>query len=214
MKTRDKILQASLALFNERGERNVTTNHIAAHLGISPGNLYYHFRNKEDIIHSIFGQYVEHLETAFAPRDQGPITLEVLMSYLDGVFYTMWEFRFFYASLPDILARNPELHQEYYEVQQRLAERVIAILKSLREEGIFAIDDEALPYLAHTIKILVTFWISYQTTQAVEARITRPVIYQGVLKVIFLIKPYLTEAARDTIARLEDHYKKMASRLR
>lgn len=213
MKTRDKILNASLALFNEKGERNVTTNHIAAHLGISPGNLYYHFRNKEDIVHAIFGEYVRHLETAFTPHDDGP-TLDVLMSYLDGVFYTMWEFRFFYASLPDILARNPALHQEYFEVQQQLAERVIAILRSLKDEAILIIDDQDLPDLAHTVKIMVTFWISYQTTQAVEAAITRPVIYQGVLKVLFLIRPYLAPQARETIARLEDHYQRLAQRTR
>ncbi|HFH3479332.1 TetR/AcrR family transcriptional regulator, partial [Pseudomonas putida] len=38
--TRDRILQASLHLFNTQGERNITTNHIASHLGMSPGNLY------------------------------------------------------------------------------------------------------------------------------------------------------------------------------
>ena len=65
MKTRDRIIMAALELFNERGESNVTTNHIAAHLGISPGNLYYHFRNKEEIIHSIFDEYASDLRTRF-----------------------------------------------------------------------------------------------------------------------------------------------------
>src|SRR5690606_39711851 len=56
-KTRDRIVLESLALFNIQGERNVTTNHIAAHLGMSPGNLYYHFRNKQEIIAELFGLY-------------------------------------------------------------------------------------------------------------------------------------------------------------
>ena len=56
-KTKDRILQISLQLFNERGERLVTTNHIAAELGISTGNLYYHFRNKQEIIKELAQQY-------------------------------------------------------------------------------------------------------------------------------------------------------------
>lgn len=57
MKTRDRILEASLQLFNEQGERLVTTNHIAQHMGMSPGNLYYHFRNKQQIIAELFSHY-------------------------------------------------------------------------------------------------------------------------------------------------------------
>ncbi|MBO0217341.1 helix-turn-helix transcriptional regulator, partial [Vibrio sp. Vb2880] len=54
MKTRDKIVYAALELFNQHGERNITTNHIADHIEISPGNLYYHFRNKQEILREIF----------------------------------------------------------------------------------------------------------------------------------------------------------------
>ena len=78
MKTRDKILLSSLDLFNERGERNVTTNHIAAHLAISPGNLYYHFRNKSDIIYEIFLEYEKLVDFYLDIPENRPITLDDL----------------------------------------------------------------------------------------------------------------------------------------
>ena len=58
-------------LFNEQGERKVSTNHIAAALSMSPGNLYYHFRNKDEIIFELFSRYeAETLSMLMAPEDR------------------------------------------------------------------------------------------------------------------------------------------------
>ena len=73
-KTKDRILQISLQLFNERGERSVTTNHIAAELGISPGNLYYHFRNKQEIIKELALQYQKETLEMLALPPERPLT--------------------------------------------------------------------------------------------------------------------------------------------
>jgi AcrR family transcriptional regulator len=210
MKTKDRIIQASLELFNKHGERAMTTNHIAAHLGMSPGNLYYHFRNKEDIIRRIFREYVDHIDRSFQPREDGNVSLEVMMTYLDEIFESMWRFRFFYSNLPELLSRDPELQSQYLPLQEKLARRVIGILSMLKQAGALKIEEHDLEDLAHTVKIVVTFWISYQTTQAPDKKITRATIYHGVLKVLFILKPYFADNYLPAMERLQRHYRKLA----
>ena len=98
MKTKDRIIHAAIELFNQRGEQNVTTNHIAADLGMSPGNLYYHFRNKEDIIQAIFELYAQELETLFAlkeePSPESIGSLQTSLTYLERILYLIWRYRF------------------------------------------------------------------------------------------------------------------------
>lgn len=208
MKTKDKIIQGSIELFNLQGERNVTTNHIAAHIGISPGNLYYHYSNKDDIIRSIYKLYEKNLDQMFQPQEDDSKGMDEMMFYLDRVFYSMWQFRFFYANLPDILARDDELHQRYLVAQKRLYSRIIAILHEIRAQGFITLDDDMVEDLAHTLKLVVTFWISYQHTQT-QQEITRSTISQGVLKVIGIFKGYLTPSGLEYVSELEKDYIKM-----
>ncbi len=207
MKTRDKIIQASIELFNEHGERNVTTNHIAAHLGISPGNLYYHFRNKEDIILSIYDEYARNLLLETFPKVSPEIkSLDAIIMYMDAVFQMMMKFRFFYSNLPVLLDKNPNLREKYVEVQHSIADRVSQLLLSLRETKIIDFDDSELPDIVSILRLVNTFWLSFYQTQNINVEITDAVFYQGVLKILVILKPYTTKEAMPEFNKAREMY--------
>jgi AcrR family transcriptional regulator len=207
MKTRDKIIQASISLFNEQGERNVTTNHIAAHLSISPGNLYYHFRNKEDIILSIYEEYAGNLLLETFPKVSSKIKpLDTLLLYMDAVFQMTMKFRFFYSNLPVLLDKNPSLREKYVEVQHAIAERVSRLLLSLRAENIIVFEDEELADMVSILRLINTFWLSFYQTQNIVNEINDSVFYQGVLKILVILRPYTTSTALPDLLQARDMY--------
>ncbi|MDO6685722.1 MULTISPECIES: TetR/AcrR family transcriptional regulator [unclassified Agarivorans] len=212
MKTKDKIIHTSLQLFNERGERQITTNHIAAELGISPGNLYYHFGNKQEIIRSIFQLYVEQLENSFRPHADQLLSLDHLTQYLDASFELMWRFRFMYANLLELLARDPELETQYQNMQLELSNWSRDILLQLKESRFINGDDATMAELADSVKFIIGAWIGYQSAQLKGGEITKPRLYQGVLKILFTLRPYFTEESMSIYQRLYDHYVKCAER--
>ena len=107
MKTRDRILHTSLALFNEEGEEQTTTIDIANEMDISPGNLYYHFKGKDEIIRELFQQYELALGDTLTAPIENPLnpdrsTVEYNWFFLHVVLEEMYNYRFFYHNLDDI----------------------------------------------------------------------------------------------------------------
>lgn len=207
MKTRDKIIQASIELFNEQGERNVTTNHIAAHLSISPGNLYYHFRNKEDIILSIYEEYARNLLLDTFPQVSAELKpLDTIILYMDAVFQALMKFRFFYANLPVLLGKNPLLHEKYVEVQHTISKRLSEMLLSLRKSDVMDFDDEDLGDIVSILRLINTFWLSFYQTQNENTEINDSVFLEGVLKILVLLRPYITESAKPDFLEARNMY--------
>lgn len=207
MKTRDKIIQASIELFNEQGERNVTTNHIAAHLAISPGNLYYHFRNKEDIILSIYEEYARSLLLETLPKVSADLKpLDSLVLYMDSVFQTTMKFRFFYSNLPVLLDKNPILREKYVEVQQSISERVSQLLISLRAADFIDFSDGDLADIVSILRLINTFWVSFYQTQTIVNEVNDSVFYQGVLKILVILRPYTKDHAISELNQARDVY--------
>ncbi|MCG7561988.1 TetR/AcrR family transcriptional regulator [Pseudoalteromonas sp. McH1-42] len=210
MNTKEKIIRTSIALFNLHGERTITTNHIASNMGISPGNLYYHFKNKEDIIRNIFALYSEHLSTHFKPLEAHDEPVEQLTQYLDSLFELMWRYHFFYDNLNDILVRDDVLKKDYIAFQARLFEQVKAVVIGLRKAEVIAISNEDANELAHMLKMVVSFWTPYVKARRMTGVLEQQDIYNGIVKVLMLFKPYATSLSRDKIQHLQQHYQAMA----
>src|ERR1700754_943093 len=111
--TKTRILDTALTLFNEQGSANVTTNHIAEALGMSPGNLYYHYRNKAEIVRGLFvriqGEWAENYAVPPATMPSIPM----MEAMLAGNFEIQARYRFFFRDLTLLLNADPELKAAY-----------------------------------------------------------------------------------------------------
>lgn len=212
MKTRDRIIHAAIELFNQRGEQNVTTNHIAAHLGMSPGNLYYHFRNKEDIIQAIFELYAQELETLFALKDEQPMeaigSLQASLAYLERVLYVIWRYRFAYDNLTDILARSESLSYWYRKIQEPVYGLMQRHIAGLRVNGILKVEDNAdLDHLLHLMKQVLIFWVAYQRTLHPGTVLTRSTVFEVIPRVLFLFRPFITAEHQAELAGIDAYFR-------
>jgi AcrR family transcriptional regulator len=118
MDTRDRIAATALELFNGKGAHSVTTNHIARAMDISPGNLYYHFRNKEEIIRKIFEDIVADFDTFWSDGDSGGAGPVEFLKKLEGMCDLYFKYRFFYLEIASLLAQDVELKKRYQRNQK------------------------------------------------------------------------------------------------
>ncbi|MFT6984684.1 MAG: AcrR family transcriptional regulator [Psychromonas sp.] len=204
MKTRDKIVHAALQLFNENGERNITTNHIAADLGISPGNLYYHFHNKQEIIYEIFESYSMELLDHFTPVEPEQESLVQLKHYLDSIFTLMWKYRFFYANLAQILQQDRVLHEKYLAVQEISQLNLQSIFKTFIDLQLFALKEEEIQPIITNLHLIIFSWLSYQSSMHLQSEVTEQVIQQGMLQMTAVIKLFTTDLGKEQILLLEE----------
>ena len=192
IKTYDRIILESLKLFNEQGERNITTNHIAAHLGISPGNLYYHFRNKEEIVFQIFLMYRDFITERLSVPETGHRTVTDLVNYLDTAFLAMWQFRFMFYDLPGMLSRNTQLQSEYHQfVNTELKGILGEHFREFIRLGLLKMDEEDIEAVSVNIWLVVKFWFAFEQTSRPRAPITEASGHRGVRQVLALLKPYV-----------------------
>jgi len=207
-RTRERILEVALAMFNVQGEPNVTTNHIADELEISPGNLYYHFRNKDDIVEQLFAVYETRMDQALvAPADRLP-NLEDIWLQLHLVFECMWDYRFLYRDLVDILSRNRKLKLHFARMLNRAAASATEVLKGLAQAEILRATSDEIRASAENVLLVTTFWLNFNAVRGSRAELGQEDLSQGIYQVMLLIAPFLRDAERLHLNTLAQAYRR------
>jgi AcrR family transcriptional regulator len=205
--TRERILETSLAMFNAQGEPNVTTNHIADELEISPGNLYYHFRNKEDIVEQVFARYEARMDqTLLVPEGRLP-NLEDVWMQLHLVFECMWDYRFLYRDLVDIVSRNRKLKAHFARILNRAATSAGEVLRGLAAAGIMRATPDEIRATAENVLLVATFWMNFNIVRNSRSDSDQDDLTHGIYQVMLLIATFLRDAERAHLNTLAQAYR-------
>jgi AcrR family transcriptional regulator len=199
-RTRERILELSLKLFNEIGEPNVTTTTIAEEMQISPGNLYYHFRNKDDIINSIFAQFEGEIERRMQFLEQKRPTIDEVWLYLQQMSDFLWTYRFFYRDLNDLLARNRTLELHFKQIIGHKVRFARDLCEHLVKDGEMAASAAEISVISTNMGLIATYWLSYQFVMNPRKYNDQEAIghelHQASQQILSIIAPYLRGHSR------------------
>lgn len=205
IKTRDRILHASLELFNTLGEPNVTTLLISDELDISPGNLYYHFNNKSDIVSELFIDFERQMNDLLTVPEDVSISLDQQNFFLHLLFETVARYRFLYQDLVNVLSRYPHLQPKFRTILKQKNAAFYRICNSFKEQGFMTINPEELATLCEQLTLTTCYWSSYDTLSNMGDRnAVNPA--RGVYQTMCLMLPYLAPEQKEEALLISQSY--------
>ena len=208
-RTAERILETTLQLFNRFGEPNVSTTLISAEMGISPGNLYYHYPAKEALINTLFNQYEVALNEVLAASDNVQ-DVEDAWFFLHTLFELIWKFRFLYRDLNDLLSKNRRLETHFQSVLKHKTQALGALLASMHRCGALRMDAREMAPTATGMVVMLTYWLSYEYVcnprKALEPEGAQVAMLRGAHHVLNLLSPYLEDQQRAHLLTLVDAY--------
>lgn len=201
MKTRDRILECALELFNRQGEPNVSTMEIANEMGISPGNLYYHFHGKEPLVLGLFERFEEELMPLLDPPQEVRLDAEDYWLFLHLIVERMAQYRFLFQDLSNLTGRLPKLARGMRNLINALKRTLASLLASLKAQQQITSGTRALGQLVEQITMTLLFSLDYQRVLAKDGDVGI-VVYQ----VMMLVAPHLETASRQAAEQLALRY--------
>jgi AcrR family transcriptional regulator len=208
-RTAERILETTLDLFNRFGEPNVSTTLISAELRISPGNLYYHYPAKDELINALFDRYNASLDELLG-ASTGVRNVEDAWFFMHTLFELIWQYRFLYRDLNDLLSKNRRLETHFQAVLKHKTRAMRTLLDGMQRAGALQIDSRELEPTATSMVVVLTYWLSFEYVRdprrALEPESAQAALLRGAHHVLNLLMPYLEVSQRAHLLTLASAY--------
>jgi len=192
-RTAERILETTLALFNRFGEPNVSTTLISSELNISPGNLYYHYPAKDELVNALFSRYEAALSELLGAAP-GVRDIEDAWFFLHTLFELVWQYRFLYRDLNDLLSKNRRLENEIKDTLLHKTTAFRTVLDSLSHSAVLNMNATEREVTTTHMVVMLTWWLSYEYVRnprhALEPQSAEQSLLRGARHVLGLLLPY------------------------
>lgn len=213
-RTAERILEVTLELFNRFGEPNVSTTLISAELSISPGNLYYHFPAKDELINALFDRY-ELALGELLPASVNVHDVEDAWFFMHTLFELIWQHRFLYRDLNDLLSKNRRLETHIQKALHAKTQALQSMLDGMRRAGALQMDADETQTVATSLVVVLTYWLSFEYARdprhALEPAGAQVALLRGARHALSLLAPYLRADQRAHMRKLMGAYTSQSS---
>lgn len=202
--TKQRIIDYAIDLFNKNGVQNVTSRHIAAEMGISHGNLDYHYNTKEDLLLAIYDQMRSEMSESYLIKDTYSSSFEHLHRLLIHLAHFHLKYKFFHLDLLEMYRGYPRINEILQQNLILRRDQMAALFKKFIDEDlIVGASTDGYIRLRHTIRIVITFWL---IQQEVLKSFTFQQEGEMVKHVWELLLPYMTDKGMDEYKRVMDSF--------
>lgn len=165
-KTRERILETALQLFNEKGIGVVSSKHVSDEMGISYGNLCYHFPKKDDIILQLYLNMQTELDEQFQQIQQEIFGFDFMVKSLQALLRTVYKYKFIYLDITIMTRRSEEIKRHAVRQVEQRRKLLRGIVDFLIHEGYAKFEKIEGHYdkIVHIMLILLNSWIADSET--------------------------------------------------
>ncbi|GGF32855.1 TetR/AcrR family transcriptional regulator [Echinicola rosea] len=202
--TKQRIINEAIRLYNEYGAHNITSRHIAAELGISHGNLDYHYKNREAILLAIYKQMREEMSASYekvSGSSSSFTDFHMLLLHLEAFQY---KYRFFNQDVLEISRSYPEVSKLLKETIELRNKQMAEYFERFKKQG-FVQDtiNTVAERLKRTLRIIITFWLAQREVLSHQKGKSEGEMARHIWE---LVIPYMTEEGKTEFKAVVDQY--------